>query len=193
MSATCRSVGSSITRNWRTPPPGGKPPPPGKPPSSNASAPSCCRVQTICVGFVGAEADRVHAHPAVGGLLGGVDRLDAPRVGAVGEQHDDVGHVAARVRRRGRRRFRARCRPASGAEPVVSPDTSDPTGATFGFTAAMASSALQRRRPDDRAARRREVVDGVGQLAPCRWWAARPARRSRRRRRCRCACPRPGP
>ena len=60
----------------------------------------------------GAEPDRVDADAALRGGLGGVDRLDAGGVGAVGEQHDDL-----RARTLPRRPGAAAGRPASAPVP----------------------------------------------------------------------------
>ena len=66
--------------------------------------------------IVGAEADRVHAYPPSGGLLGRVDGRDAAGVGSVGQQHHDVGNVALR-------RYRCRSRVGGRAVVTVAPVT----------------------------------------------------------------------
>ena len=105
------------------------PPKPGSPPMSigasvGMSRPIWSMLHTGWDGVGGAEADRVHPDVPRRGLLGGDERLDAERVGPVGE-HDDrvrlercrwprgsnprrrvaaVGRVGRRRRSRGRRR-----------------------------------------------------------------------------------------
>ena len=108
----------------------------------------------------GAEPDRVDADVTLGCLLGGVDRIDAACVGAVGEQHDDVGDERSlrwRDRRRVRRRIVRTGRPGVGVD--VRSDRGD-----VRVHSRDGIDGLQRGRADHRAARRREVVDGVGQL-----------------------------
>ena len=73
------------------------------------------------------EADRVDAHAPLDRVRHGVERLDPPRVPAVGEQHDDVRHVVVRSRPR---RCRARCRRRGRRRRVW----------TAGLTSAIASS-----------------------------------------------------
>ena len=83
-------------------------------------------MQERAAGFARSEADREHANAPLDRVRHGVERLDPSVARAVGQQHDDVRHVAAGA---GRRR-RAGGGPSSGASP---------TGGTFGFASAIAS------------------------------------------------------
>ena len=114
------------------------------------------------------EPDRVDPHPAVDRLLGGIERRRAGVVRAVGEQHDDVGHVRALDDRIGRQ-------PRAAGQRGLR--------ATLGSTSAMAS--IEARIPSPIAVRRPVVRLWIASTSAC-WslvggWitAARPLKATR--------------
>ena len=119
-----------------------------------------------------AEADRVDADAAIGGLLRGVERRRAGVARAVGQQDDDV-------RRIGPLRHRRRLGAGGGggdARRDVRVDLGDRV------------DRLQDAAADRRPAPGDQALDRVLQRLPGRSWAAGSVRRSRRMRRCRSAC-----
>ena len=97
----------------------------------STSAPSCAAEHTSAVAWSVPNPIVYTRTRRCGSLLGGIERRDAARVGAVRQQHDDVGHVA--LRRNGRRGRRRQALPAAVASPSFgSAATSASTGATSG-------------------------------------------------------------
>ena len=120
----------------------------------------------------------IHAHAPLDRVGHGVERLDPAVVGAVGQEHDDVRHVAVGAGLVGFDRVARRL--GLGASP---------TGATSGFASAIASRPFSIAAP---MAVPCPVVRHVDRRrrAPCgRSSAERSARRSPRRRRGPSGCP----
>ena len=121
-------------------------------------------------GVLGPEADRVDANAALDRVRHGVERLDPAVARAVGQEHDDVRHVAVRTGLRA-------CRRRSG------PSGASPTGGTFGIRLGDRVDALQHRRADGGATAGRERRRSRRRAPPGRSSARRSAPRSPRRRR----------
>ena len=138
-------------------------------------------------GMGGAEADRVDPDPTGDGVRDGLERGDTAVVGAVGQQDDDVGHVAVlgrlaaapgpvtRGRRPGWRGPAGLRRGERGARHGVA-DRLD-----LGVDLGDGVERLQDRRADGGARAGAEVVESLVQRAAVRRRWRRQARRSRRR------------